>query len=166
MLLVVTAHRLSYVGWMFIYLISLPVWNFILPTYAYWKFDDFSWGETRKTDGEKTKTKKGGYEYEGEFDGNKITMKRWHDFEKGMSLDFNDAELTVLAEETVERQQQRLVADVDGAAQLAAARARVLIYGECFLFLIELARVPVLRKGGAMTIDSVVGEGPTSGTLR
>jgi chitin synthase len=97
-LIVVTAHNWSYVGWMFIYLISLPVWNFILPTYAYWKFDDFSWGETRKTDGEKTKTKKGGYEYEGEFDSSKITMKRWHDFEKGMaSLDVSErAELMFL----------------------------------------------------------------------
>ncbi|EER28436.1 chitin synthase 4 [Coccidioides posadasii C735 delta SOWgp] len=79
-LIVVTAHRLSYVMWMFIYLLSLPIWNFVLPTYAYWKFDDFSWGDTRKTAGEKTK--KAGIEYEGEFDSSKITMKRWRDFEK------------------------------------------------------------------------------------
>ena len=58
---------------------SLPVWNFVLPTYAFWKFDDFSWGDTRKTAGEKTK--KAGIEYEGEFDSSKITMKRWGDFE-------------------------------------------------------------------------------------
>jgi chitin synthase len=66
--------------WMGIYLLSLPVWNFILPTYAFWKFDDFSWGDTRKTAGEKTK--KAGLEYEGEFDSSKITMKRWAEFEK------------------------------------------------------------------------------------
>ena len=65
-----------------IYLLSLPIWNFVLPVYAYWKFDDFSWGDTRKTAGEKTK--KAGIEYEGEFDSSKITMKRWGDFEKGM----------------------------------------------------------------------------------
>lgn len=53
----------------------------MLPTYAFWKFDDFSWGDTRKTDGEKVK--KAGYEYEGEFDSSKITMKRWGDFEQG-----------------------------------------------------------------------------------
>lgn len=80
-LIVVTAHRWSYVAWMFVYLLSLPIWNFVLPTYAYWKFDDFSWGDTRKTAGEKTK--KAGLEYEGEFDSSKITMKRWHDFEAG-----------------------------------------------------------------------------------
>ena len=51
-----------------------------MPTYAFWKFDDFSWGDTRKTDGEKTK--KAGIEYEGEFDSSKITMKRWAEFER------------------------------------------------------------------------------------
>ncbi len=74
-LIIVTAHSWSYVVWMFIYLLSLPIWNFVLPAYAFWKFDDFSWGETRKTAGEKTK--KAGIEYEGEFDSSKITMKRW-----------------------------------------------------------------------------------------
>ncbi|KAL2374276.1 hypothetical protein RJ035_003357 [Blastomyces gilchristii] len=83
-LIVVTAHRLSYVVWMFIYLLSLPIWNFVLPTYSYWKFDDFSWGDTRKTAGEKTK--KAGIEYEGEFDSSKITMKRWGDFERERRL--------------------------------------------------------------------------------
>jgi chitin synthase len=79
-LVIITAHSLSYVLWMLIYLIALPVWNFILPTYAFWKFDDFSWGETRKTDAEKTK--KAGIEYRGEFDSTKITMKRWAEFER------------------------------------------------------------------------------------
>lgn len=65
---------------MLIYLVSLPIWNFVLPTYAFWKFDDFSWGETRKTAGEKTV--KAGIEYKGEFDSSKITMKRWAEFER------------------------------------------------------------------------------------
>ena len=30
-LIVVTSRKLAYVGWMFIYLLSLPVWNFVLP---------------------------------------------------------------------------------------------------------------------------------------
>lgn len=79
-LIVLTAHRWSYVLWMLIYLCSLPIWNFVLPVYAYWKFDDFSWGDTRKTAGDV----KGGHgiELEGEFDSSKITMKRWEDFEK------------------------------------------------------------------------------------
>ena len=52
----------------------------MLPVYAFWKFDDFSWGDTRKTANEKTQ--KGGIEYEGEFDSSKITMKRWAEFER------------------------------------------------------------------------------------
>lgn len=72
-----TAHRWSYVLWMLVYLVSLPIWNFVLPAYAYWKFDDFSWGDTRKTAG----GDKGGHEEDGEFDSSKITMKRWADFE-------------------------------------------------------------------------------------
>ena len=78
-LIVMTAHRASYILWMFIYLMSLPIWNGVLPAYSYWKFDDFSWGDTRKTAGEKTK--KAGLEYEGEFDGSKILMRKWGEFE-------------------------------------------------------------------------------------
>jgi chitin synthase len=78
-LIILTAHRVSYIGWMLIYLLSLPIWNFVLPTYSFWKFDDFSWGDTRQTAGE---TGKGGHDQtEGEFDSTKITMKRWADFE-------------------------------------------------------------------------------------
>lgn len=65
---------------MLIYLVSLPIWNFVLPTYSFWKFDDFSWGDTRKTAGEKVN--KGGHDDEGEFDSSKITMKRWAEFER------------------------------------------------------------------------------------
>ncbi|KAJ1678419.1 hypothetical protein EV182_004085 [Spiromyces aspiralis] len=64
---------------MIIYLFSLPIWNFVLPTYAFWHFDDFSWGETRKVQGE---GKGGGHgDGDGEFDSTKIVMKRWCDFE-------------------------------------------------------------------------------------
>ncbi|EDN91673.1 hypothetical protein SS1G_01077 [Sclerotinia sclerotiorum 1980 UF-70] len=86
-LIVITAHRWVYVLWMLIYLVSLPIWNFLLPAYAFWKFDNFSWGDTRKTAGEKTK--KAGIEYEGEFDSSKITMKRWKEFERERILRSN-----------------------------------------------------------------------------
>lgn len=71
---------------MLIYLISLPIWNLVLPSYAYWHFDDFSWGDTRQTLGEKRGGGKGGHEYSGEFDSSKITMKRWGDFEQERRL--------------------------------------------------------------------------------
>ncbi|KAK3671253.1 Chitin synthase, class 3 [Recurvomyces mirabilis] len=88
-LIVVTAHRVSYVLWMFIYLLSLPIWNFVLPTYAYWHFDDFSWGDTRQTAGtvaSEVKKDKSGHGGEGEFDSSQITMKRWGDFEQERRL--------------------------------------------------------------------------------
>ncbi|KAI8375916.1 chitin synthase-domain-containing protein [Radiomyces spectabilis] len=47
-LVVFMTRKMSYIGWMLIYLCSLPIWNFVLPIYAFWHFDDFSWGETRR----------------------------------------------------------------------------------------------------------------------
>ncbi|KIM94324.1 glycosyltransferase family 2 protein [Oidiodendron maius Zn] len=79
-LIVLTAHHSSYVLWMLIYLLSLPIWNFVLPTYAYWKFDDFSWGETRKTHGENAPKEE--TENDGKFDGSLIIMKRLDEFQK------------------------------------------------------------------------------------
>ncbi|KAJ1509388.1 Chitin synthase, class 3 [Coelomomyces lativittatus] len=49
LLIVLTSGRLSLLLWMMIYLMSLPIWNFVLPLYAFWHFDDFSWGATRPT---------------------------------------------------------------------------------------------------------------------
>jgi chitin synthase len=46
-LIMITTRKVVYVMWMLIYLLSLPIWNFVLPVYAFWNFDDFSWGETR-----------------------------------------------------------------------------------------------------------------------
>src|SRR5436190_7776840 len=66
---------------MFIYLLALPVWSFILPVYAYWHFDDFSWGETRKVEGESKGDDHG--KKEGKFDASKIPLKRWEDWERG-----------------------------------------------------------------------------------
>ena len=40
-LILLATRKLVYTGWMMIYLLFLPVWNFVLPLYAYWHFDDF-----------------------------------------------------------------------------------------------------------------------------
>ncbi|KAI8621140.1 chitin synthase-domain-containing protein [Chytriomyces sp. MP71] len=79
-LILFTANRPIYIFWMLIYLISLPVWNFVLPVYAFWHFDDFSWGATRKVAGEVA-----GHDHsarDGEFDGKGINMKRWSEWVK------------------------------------------------------------------------------------
>lgn len=79
LLIVITSRRIAYVGWMIIYLLSLPIWNAVLPTYAYFHMDDFTWGETRKIEGAKEKAHG---DKEGEFDSSHITMKRWAEFER------------------------------------------------------------------------------------
>lgn len=50
-LILLTTFELTYVFWLLLYILALPIWNFFLPVYAFWKFDDFSWGDTRKVEG-------------------------------------------------------------------------------------------------------------------
>ncbi|CAG8702704.1 9295_t:CDS:2 [Cetraspora pellucida] len=79
-LILITTRKLVYIAWMVIYLLALPIWNFVLPTYAYWHFDDFSWGETRKVEGEAKGDSHGGAG--GRFDPSKVPFKRWEDWER------------------------------------------------------------------------------------
>ncbi|KAF7790264.1 hypothetical protein EIP86_001217 [Pleurotus ostreatoroseus] len=79
-LILITTRKVVYVAWMLIYLLALPVWNLILPVYAFWHFDDFSWGETRKVEGEA----KGEGHGEGgpAATGPSIPLRRWEDWER------------------------------------------------------------------------------------
>ncbi|TPX36220.1 chitin synthase [Synchytrium microbalum] len=78
-LIVITTRKLIYVGYMMFYLLALPIWQVILPIYAFLHFDDFSWGETRKTEGDDGK---GGHDAgEGEFDSSQIVLKKWVEWE-------------------------------------------------------------------------------------
>jgi chitin synthase len=79
LLILFTTRKLMYIVWFLIYIVALPIWNFVLPVYAFWHFDDFSWGETRKIDGAATDDHG---KSEGQFDSSQIYMKRWHEFEK------------------------------------------------------------------------------------
>lgn len=75
-LILVTAHQWSYVLWMLIYLLSLPIWNFVLPLNAFWKFDDFSWGTTRQIQGEDRTHGDEGPEKEGQGEGEGTVVKK------------------------------------------------------------------------------------------
>ncbi|KAK9762694.1 hypothetical protein K7432_011321 [Basidiobolus ranarum] len=79
-LILFTTRKLIYIAWMFVYLLALPVWNFVLPVYAYWHFDDFSWGETRKVAGEAKGDDHG--KKDGTFDATKVPLRRWEDYER------------------------------------------------------------------------------------
>ncbi|KAI9314161.1 chitin synthase [Dichotomocladium elegans] len=75
----ITTFKLIYICWMIIYIIALPIWNFVLPLYSFWHFDDFSWGATRVVAGEKKD--KGHGDAEGKFDSSRLVMKKWEDWE-------------------------------------------------------------------------------------
>lgn len=78
-LILMTTFKIVYVGWMLVYLIALPIWNFVLPLYAFSKFDDFSWGETRKVAGEIK-----GDDGHGGAGGiaQAVPLRRWEDWER------------------------------------------------------------------------------------
>ncbi|OAD78894.1 chitin synthase [Phycomyces blakesleeanus NRRL 1555(-)] len=78
-LIAITTFKFIYVVWMCVYICALPIWNFVLPVYSFWHFDDFSWGATRVIAGEKKD--KGHGDAEGKFDSARLVMKKWEDWE-------------------------------------------------------------------------------------
>ena len=75
LLVLLTTKKAVYALWMFVYLLAIPIWNFALPLYAFWHFDDFSWGDTRRVHGEISQadhsTRQGAYEI------GSVSMKRY-----------------------------------------------------------------------------------------
>ncbi|KAL6122036.1 hypothetical protein NUSPORA_00956 [Nucleospora cyclopteri] len=70
LLIFLTTFKIEYIYWLFIYILALPIWNFVLPMYAFWQFDNFSWGDTRKVDGGTAEKAE-----DGEFDAESILYK-------------------------------------------------------------------------------------------
>ncbi|RUS17593.1 chitin synthase-domain-containing protein [Endogone sp. FLAS-F59071] len=79
-LILFTTRKVVYVLWMLVYIFAIPIWNFLLPLYAFWHFDDFSWGATRQIQGRDTGH--GRENMEGTFDPFKIPMKKWQDWQE------------------------------------------------------------------------------------
>ncbi|KAI3648403.1 hypothetical protein MP228_006257 [Amoeboaphelidium protococcarum] len=75
-------RKFEHIGWMIIYILALPIFSFFIPLYAFWHFDDFSWGNTRIVVGER-----GGKKHivdEEPFDPQSIPMKKWSEYEQEM----------------------------------------------------------------------------------
>lgn len=83
LLILFTTCDPTYIFWFFIYILSLPIWNFVLPVYAFWHFDDFSWGDTRKLEGSASSRgiERHGHASEGVFDESQIKMRKWEEYE-------------------------------------------------------------------------------------
>ncbi|KAI9255104.1 chitin synthase-domain-containing protein, partial [Phascolomyces articulosus] len=79
-------RKWEHIGWMIVYILAVPVFSFLVPIYAFWHFDDFSWGNTRIVLGERGQKKAVGPE-EGTFDPSTIPTKRWaeHEYEEQWS---------------------------------------------------------------------------------
>ncbi|KAJ3411900.1 hypothetical protein HDV05_001535 [Chytridiales sp. JEL 0842] len=84
-LIILTTRKVVYILWMFVYLLALPVWNFILPLYAFWNFDDFSWGKTRTIEGEFSQSGSGPQDdhsrRDGEYMPGSVALRPWVEWE-------------------------------------------------------------------------------------
>lgn len=72
-------RRWEMIGWMLVYIVSIPIFSLALPLYSFWYMDDFSWGNTRLVQNEKGK--KILITNEGKFDPREIPMQRWQDYQ-------------------------------------------------------------------------------------
>jgi chitin synthase len=78
MFVFILRRKWDMIGWMFFYILAIPVFSFYLPLYSFWKMDDFSWGQTRVVLGESGK--KMIVHDEGKFDPRVIPLKSWNDY--------------------------------------------------------------------------------------
>ncbi|KAI0315785.1 glycosyltransferase family 2 protein [Amylostereum chailletii] len=78
-LVFILRRKWDMIGWMVFYIISIPIFSFLLPLYSFWRMDDFSWGSTRIVLGEAGK--KLIVHDEGKFDPRSIPLKSWTDYE-------------------------------------------------------------------------------------
>ncbi|KAG1722688.1 glycosyltransferase family 2 protein [Suillus paluster] len=78
-LVFILRRKWDMVGWMFFYILAIPIFSLMLPLYSFWRMDDFSWGATRVVLGESGK--KIIVHDEGKFDPRAIPLKSWNDYE-------------------------------------------------------------------------------------
>ncbi len=72
----------QHIGWMFIYLLAIPIFGFFIPIYSFWHFDDFTWGQTRKTTADSNfaeEIEQDGLE-SGRFDSAALVLRTWEEF--------------------------------------------------------------------------------------
>ncbi|EKM60048.1 glycosyltransferase family 2 protein [Phanerochaete carnosa HHB-10118-sp] len=80
MIIFILKREFMLVGWMVVYILSYPVYSFLLPVYSFWCMDDFSWGSTRLVIGEGS-NKKVIMNDDEKFDDSMIPMKKFSEYE-------------------------------------------------------------------------------------
>ncbi|KAJ2380938.1 hypothetical protein GGI23_007691, partial [Coemansia sp. RSA 2559] len=82
-LIFILKRQWQHIGWMIVYLLAIPLFSFLIPIYAFWHFDDFSWGNTRVVVGESGR--KHVYTVDNEkFDKSVIPMRKWSEYEQDL----------------------------------------------------------------------------------
>ncbi|GAA5979187.1 hypothetical protein JCM10908_002832 [Rhodotorula pacifica] len=74
----------QFIGWLVIYLLAYPVYSFLLPVYSFWRFDDFTWGNTRVVVGE-GRSKKVLQAEDEAFDESTIPLARFAEYESALA---------------------------------------------------------------------------------
>jgi chitin synthase len=81
-LIFIFKRQWQHIGWMIIYILAIPIFSFFIPLYAFWHFDDFSWGNTRVVVGDKKKQII--VTDDEKFDEKMIPLKKWAQHEQEM----------------------------------------------------------------------------------
>ncbi|KAI9485691.1 MAG: chitin synthase-domain-containing protein [Benjaminiella poitrasii] len=76
----IVRRKWEHIGWMIVYILAIPIFSFFIPVYAFWHFDDFSWGNTRVVLGDDGMKKVLPVD-EGKFDPKSIPLKKWSEHE-------------------------------------------------------------------------------------
>ncbi|KAF7731239.1 hypothetical protein EC973_000655 [Apophysomyces ossiformis] len=79
-LIFIVKRQWQHIGWMVIYIFAIPIFSFFIPLYAFWHFDDFSWGNTRVVVGDKKKQII--VTDDEKFDDKMIPLKKWAQYEQ------------------------------------------------------------------------------------
>ncbi|KAG1429238.1 hypothetical protein G6F58_000136 [Rhizopus delemar] len=83
-LIFIFKRQWQHIGWMIIYIFAIPIFSFFIPLYAFWHFDDFSWGNTRVVVGD-NKKKQIIVTDDEKFEEKMIPMKKWAQHEREMN---------------------------------------------------------------------------------
>ncbi|KAH8550239.1 chitin synthase [Umbelopsis sp. PMI_123] len=86
----IVRRKWEHIAWLIIYIIAIPVFSFFIPIYAYWHFDDFSWGNTRMALDNDGDRKVEQVEDDVEFDPSVIPKRRWQEYEDKMEDQKNE----------------------------------------------------------------------------